>query len=213
MDEEETNWLEPSDVGSEFMRHSQAMDLCGQLPVRKSFSLGAGYSLNMLRKMAEGFRPKKIAVIEHGELGFEVRRLANNDDVAQFYKSIEKTAIKEDEENNVEKSIEVVQYENIKKVVRDLFKQDIDKIVIYDQRALEYRNKSCISHAFISRKTSALSCFRNDTIETAKAIVRAISKLEEEGVLEKLSKSEISRLFDTTSQLYKIDKTALNKAA
>ena len=76
-----SEWLEPSPVGDEFMRHSAAMEPAARVPVHKAFAIAPGFNVGMLRKMAEIYKPKRIVVIDHEENGFEVRRLNNDDDV------------------------------------------------------------------------------------------------------------------------------------
>ena len=83
-----SEWLEPSPVGNEFMRHSQAMEPAARVPVHKAFAIAPGFNVGMLRKMAESYKPKRIVVIDHEENGFEVRRLGNNADASLFYASI-----------------------------------------------------------------------------------------------------------------------------
>ena len=83
-----SEWLEPSPVGSEFMRHSLAMEPAARVPVHKAFAIAPGFNVGMLRKMAEAFKPKRIVVIDHKGNGFEVRRLGNNADVSLFYASL-----------------------------------------------------------------------------------------------------------------------------
>ena len=95
-----SEWLEPSPVGGEFMRHAQAMEPASRVPVYKAFAIAPGFNVGMLRKMAENYKPKRIVVIDHGENGYEVRRLGNNDDVSLFYTFIEQN--KEVEENALE---------------------------------------------------------------------------------------------------------------
>ena len=70
-----SEWLEPSPVGDEFMNHARAMEPASRVPAYKAFAIAPGFNVGMLRKMAEAYKPKRIVVIDHGEPGFEVRRL------------------------------------------------------------------------------------------------------------------------------------------
>lgn len=204
MEDESNNehqWLEPSPVGSEYTKHEQAMRLCRSVPVDKAFALAAGFNVGMLRRIAEGYKPKKIVVIEHGESGFEVRRLGDNADTKLFYESIlpgsteaKQTKTKKDE---------------ISKVLRSMFEATDEQLTKYDQLAVVAKNAGCASYSYISRRVSALAAFKNDEQGSTNAIKATLDELEGEGLIRKLSDGEAQELFESSAVFYRVNRAAL----
>lgn len=207
-DEAETNtaqtkefWSEPSPVGEEFVKHAQAMEPCARVPVYKAFGVAPGFNVGMLRKMAEGYKPKRIVVIDHGPSGFEVRRLGNNDDVSLFYASL--TANIEDLSGGTTQ-----QKEKLIAALKAFLTAPEKDIVIYDPKAVDMRKAGCVSGSYISRKLAAVAVFRNDAEGSSKALKDALSSVEAEGYLRKLEKEETNELFQTTAAVYRMNKVA-----
>lgn len=199
--EVEMQWLDPSPVGNEYTRHEQAMRLCRSVPVDKAFALAAGFNVGMLRRIAEGYKPKKIVVIEHGEQGFEVRRLGDNADTKLFYESIsqgcsnaKQTKTKKDE---------------ICKVLRSMFEAANEQLLKYDQSAVAAKNAGCASYSYISRRVAALAAFKNDEQGSTNAIKATLDELEGEGIVRKLSEDEAQELFESGALFYRVNRAAL----
>jgi hypothetical protein len=201
-------WLEPSPVGSEFMRHSAAMEPAARVPVRKAFAIAPGFNVGMLRKMAEAFRPKRIVVIDHGEQGFEVRRLAANDDVSLFYLSLNPAAKIEVEQSDFSDE----QKARLKKTIAEFLQMSEEDITKYDAQAVKLRSGLCIGYSFIQRKCAAIAAFRRDAEGSTLALRRAIGELESEGVLHRLPEDEATEMFQTTAAVYRINKNSFFEA-
>ena len=200
---EAQEWLEPSHVGSEYMRHSQAMEPASRVPVCKAFGIAPGYNVGMLRKMAENYKPKRIVVIDHGENGFEVRRLANNDDVSLFYASLDAKSVDDLPTEESEKKAKTLD------AIKSFLLAADEQISTYDPKGVEARGVGCVTWTYLSRKLSAVSAFRKDARGSAEALKEVIAMLEVDGILRKLDKAEASELFNTTAAVYRINKGAL----
>ena len=196
-------WLEPSPVGSEFMRHEAAMEPASRVPVYKAFAIAPGFNVGMLRKMAESYKPKRIVVIDHNENGFEVRRLGNNDDVSLFYASIEPNKAKALLSNDEE------QISQMKRIIVEFFDMEEAQVIRYDAQGAKLREAGCIGYAFLQRKCASISAFRKDEEGSTAGIKKALSQMEAEGLLRKLTSEEANELFNTNATIYRINKGAL----
>jgi hypothetical protein len=196
-----SQWLEPSPIGAQYVAHEQAMRLCRSVPIDKAFALAAGFNVGMLRRIAEGYKPKKIVVIEHGEAGFEVRRLGDNADTKLFYESISpgSTEVKQTKTKKDE----------ICKVLRSMFEVTDEQLTKYDQLAVVAKNAGCASYSYISRRVSALAAFKNDEQGSTNAIKATLDELEGEGLIRKLSEDEAKELFGSSAVFYRVNRAAL----
>ena len=198
-----SEWLEPSPVGSEFMRHSAAMEPAARVPVHKAFAIAPGFNVGMLRKMAEAYKPKRIVVIDHEENGFEVRRLGNNDDVSLFYASLNsKVGFENPSLNDEQKS-------HLKRIVCEFLELEEAQITKYDVQGVALRKADCVGYAYLQRRVVGIAAFRKSEEGASKAIHCALSQLETEGFLRKLSEEEANELFETTATIYRINKGTL----
>lgn len=200
-----SEWLEPSPVGSEFMRHEIAMEPAARVPVHKAFAIAPGLDVGMLRKMAESYKPKRIVVIDHEANGFEVRRLGNNADVSLFYASLN---VKTNETLNTDNE----QSEYVKKTLVEFLKMEDDQITKYDVQGVKLRDACCIGYAHIQRKCASVAAFRKDTKGSTAGIKKALSQLEADGFLRKLTDEEANELFETSATVYRINKNSLSEA-
>lgn len=199
----EPQWLEPSHVGGEYMRHEVAMEPASRVPVHKAFAIGPGFNVGMLRKMAENYKPKKIVVIEHGEAGYEVRRLGNNADVSLFYASLEPAKLAA-----ITATEDKQQAELISKVVREFMANTVEEISKYDPRAVELRSAGCVSYSYLQRRLAPVALFRRDARGSSEALKAVLSAMEADGMLRRLEKEEAFELFNTSAVIYRINKGA-----
>lgn len=199
-------WLQPSQVGGEFMRHAQAMEPASRVPVYKAFAIAPGFNVGMLRKMAESYKPKRIVVIDHNENGFEVRRLGNNDDVSLFYASIEPNRAKALLSNDEE------QISQMKRIIVEFFDMEEAQVIKYDAQGAKLREAGCIGYAYVQRKLANVATFKKDAEGSTAGIKKALSQLESEGCLRKLTEEEASELFGTNATVYRINKTSFFEA-
>lgn len=188
-------WLTPSGIGGEYMRHEQAMLKAAKVPVHKAFAIAPGYNVGMLQKLADNYRPKKIVVIEHGENGFEVRRLADSADVKLFYASLNPQPI-----SKTYGSAEEVQRTEVLRIIKDFFQSTEDTILKYDKKGVEAKRMSCITASYIQRRLAGTAAFKGST-DTLKEIY---VKLEEEGFIKKLSKEETEEFFNSSANFYRV---------
>ena len=200
-------WLEPSPVGSEFMRHEAAMEPAARVPVHKAFGIAPGFNVGMLRKMAEAYKPKRIVVIDHAENGFEVRRLGNNADVSLFYASLNPKAI--EKLSNETGSTQDEQFSHLKRTIAEFLEMEDAQITKYDAQGVKLREAACIGYAFLQRKCASISAFRKDEEGSTAGIKKALSQMEVEGLLRKLTSEEANELFNTNATIYRINKGAL----
>lgn len=199
----ESEFLDPSPVGAEYMRHEAAMEPAKRVPVHKAFAVGPGYNVGMLRMIASFYKPKKLVVIDHGETGFEVRRIEDNASIPFFYDSLQPEKLE-----MLTATAEKKQFENISKVIREFLKQPDADISKYDARAVELRAAGCVSYAYMQRRLAPTTLFRNDSRGSTEALKAVFSEMESEGFLRRLEKSEAGELFNTTSAVYRINKGA-----
>lgn len=200
-------WLEPSPIGSEFMRHEAAMEPAARVPVHKAFGIAPGFNVGMLRKMAEAYKPKRIVVIDHAENGFEVRRLGNNADVSLFYASLNPKAI--EKLSNECGSIEDERFSHLKRTIVEFLEMEDAQITKYDAQGVKLREAACIGYAFLQRKCASISAFRKDEEGSTAGIKKALLQMEAEGLLRKLSSEEANELFETGATIYRINKGVL----
>ena len=204
-----SEWLEPSPVGDEFMRHSAAMEPAARVPVHKAFAIAPGFNVGMLRKMAEAFKPKRIVVIDHEQSGFEVRRLGNNADVSLFYASLDPQKL-----SSLVEEVEPIEEQKayVKNIIAEFLKMNEAAVIKYDVQGIKLRECGCIGYAHIQRKCASIAAFRKDAEGSTAAIKKALSQLEADGLLRKLTDAEANELFETTATVYRINKNSLLEA-
>ena len=200
----EPQWLEPSGIGGEYMRHEAAMEPGNRVPIYKAFGIAPGYNVGMLRELAETFKPKRIVVIDHKDNGFEVRRLGNNADVSLFYASLEPAKLEAITATPDKKQSDIVL-----KTIREFLTNSVEDISKYDPRAVDLREAGCISYAFAQRRLAPVALFRRDARGASEALKAVFSAMESEGLLRRLDKAEASELFNTTAAVYRINKGGL----
>ncbi len=187
-------WLEPSPVGGEFIRHAQAMEPASRVPVYKAFAIAPGFNVGMLRKMAENYKPKRIVVIDHGENGYEVRRLGNNDDVSLFYASIQQN--EEVEESALESLQSILdEYKNLTFEEAARYKASISK---------QMKNDNVVSYSFIHKRLSKLSVARNSKDGETACVKRAIEEAKANGVLSELPPNLCKEAYETSAKIFKV---------
>ncbi len=187
-------WLEPSPVGGEFIRHAQAMEPASRVPIYKAFAIAPGFNVGMLRKMAENYKPKRIVVIDHGENGYEVRRLGNNDDVSLFYASIQQN--EEVEESALESLQSIIdEYKNLTFEEAARYKASISK---------QMKNDNVVSYSFIHKRLSKLSVARNSKDGETACVKRAIEEAKANGVLSELPPNLCKEAYETSAKIFKV---------
>ena len=189
-----SEWLEPSPVGDEFMRHSAAMEPVARVPVHKAFAIAPGFNVGMLRKMAESYKPKRIVVIDHEQSGFEVRRLGNNDDVSLFYASIEQN-------NEIEESA----LECLQTILDEYRNFSFEEAARYKASISEQmKNENVVSYSFLHKRLSKLSVARNSKDGETACVKRAIEEAKESGLLSELPPNLCKAAYKSSARLFKM---------
>ena len=188
-------WLEPSPVGDEFMRHSAAMEPAARVPVHKAFAIAPGFNVGMLRKMAESYKPKRIVVIDHEENGFEVRRLGNNDDVSLFYASIKQIS---------ESSEKVFDLSDFEKFLEEYKTATFEQIEKYKAVNEQMKRDAVVSYSYLHKRLTKLAFFKNsehgETTELKKAIEAAI----EAELITELPPNLCKEAYKSSARLFKL---------
>ena len=185
-----SEWLEPSPVGDEFMRHSAAMEPAARVPVHKAFAIAPGFNVGMLRKMAESYKPKRIVVIDHGEAGCEVRRLGNNDDVSLFYASI-----RQNEENC---------YNLLQKVIDEYKEFDFKQVECYKAVSEEMKRDGVISYSYLHKRLSKMSAIKNAIEGTTEKIKQLVEEAKTNGILSELPLNLCKEAYKTNAKIFKV---------
>lgn len=190
-----SEWLEPSPVGSEFMRHSAAMEPAARVPVHKAFAIAPGFNVGMLRKMAESYKPKRIVVIDHEQSGFEVRRLGNNDDVSLFYASIKQIS---------ESSEKVFDLSDFEKFLEEYKTATFEQIEKYKAVNEQMKRDAVVSYSYLHKRLTKLAFFKNsehgETTELKKAIEAAI----EAELITELPPNLCKEAYKSSARLFKL---------
>ena len=185
-----SEWLEPSPVGGEFMRHAQAMEPASRVPVYKAFAIAPGFNVGMLRKMAEAYKPKRIVVIDHEENGFEVRRLGNNDDVSLFYASIE-----QNEEGLLE---------SLQKIIDEYKNATFKEIEGYKAVSEEMKRDAVISYSYLHKRLSKIATIKNAVEGSTEKIKQSVELAKEKGLLSELLPSLCKEAYKSSARLFKL---------
>lgn len=188
-----SEWLEPSQVGSEFMQHSLAMEPAARVPVHKAFAIAPGFNVGMLRKMAECYKPKRIVVIDHNENGFEVRRLGNNDDVSLFYASIEQ---------NNEGLFD--SFDFLQKVIDEYKNATFKQIEGYKAVSEEMKRDAVISYSYLHKRLSKVSAIKNASEGVTEKIKQLVEEGKESNSLLELAPNLCKEAYNSSARLFKI---------
>lgn len=186
-------WLEPSPVGGEFMRHEAAMEPAARVPVHKAFGIAPGFNVGMLRKMAESYKPKRIVVIDHGENGFEVRRLGNNADVFLFYASIEQ------KNESLFDSFDFLQ-----KVIDEYKNATFKQVEGYKTVSEEMKRDAVISYSYLHKRLSKVSAIKNASEGVTEKIKLLIEEAKESNSLSELPPNLCKDAYNSSARLFKI---------
>ena len=203
-----SEWLEPSPVGDEFMNHARAMEPASRVPTYKAFAIAPGFNVGMLRKMAEAYKPKRIVVIDHGEPGFEVRRLGANDDVSLFYATLNPQQFERLAKQETQGEEE--QISSLRRIIAEYLQMEEVSLVKYDAHGPKLQKLNCVGHSYLHRRTAGIAAFRKDAEGSTAAIKKALLQLESEGLLRKLTEEQANELFGITATVYQINKNSLS---
>jgi hypothetical protein len=190
-----SEWLEPSAVGDEFMRHEAAMEPVARVPVHKAFAIAPGFNVGMLRKMAEAYKPKRIVVIDHEANGFEVRRLGNNADVSLFYSSIKKI---------LDDSEKVFDLSDFEKFLDEYKNATFEQIERYKAVSEEMKRDAVVSYSYMHKRLTKLACFKKSEEGGTAELKKAIEAAFNAELIAELPPSICKEVYKSSARLFKI---------
>ena len=191
-----SEWLEPSPVGDEFMRHSAAMEPAARVPVHKAFAIAPGFNVGMLRKMAEAYKPKRIVVIDHEQNGFEVRRLGNSDDVSLFYASI-----------NSKQTIEPAEqatFDHLQKIIDEYKNASFEEVAGYKAVSEEMKRDAVVSYSYLHKRLSKIATIKNAVEGSTEKIKQSVELAKENNLITELPPNLCKEAYKSSARLFKL---------
>lgn len=195
MTDENPRFLPASNVGIEYMNLIEYVEEQAKgIEPRQSFHVDPSYDFKMLVGILKtSFKKIKMVAIDHGENGYEVRRLHDSADVNFFYQCIKKE-------------------DGLNQIGTDDCENAIIKAA---ERAFAgsykiLKNEKCVPDAFIvgksvlQRNVLALACYRKSLIGAGEQFKVALESLESQGRIRKIDRKIALENFGTTAVLYEI---------
>ena len=204
----QSEFIDPSPVGDELMRHYAALEPCERIPVAKSFTLPmaeykAPLLMGLLKQISKLHRV--LVLIEHAELGlFEIRRLPNGYDAGFFYRTINAPADTPDNVGNYEEA-------ELREKLLEAFKKALlsssDETKTYDPNfSLQMKNEKAVTHTFLHRKLTNVAAFRKAKGGGTEALKKTLDTLCDEGIIERVPPSYAEKAFQVTAKVYRLMK-------
>ena len=204
----QSEFIDPSPVGDELMRHYAALEPCERIPVAKSYTLPmAEYKAPLLMGLLKQISKlnRVLVLIVHAELGlFEIRRLPNGYDAAFFYRTIEAPADAPDNVGNYEEA-------ELREKLLETFEKGLlasnDETATYDPKfSLEMKNENAVTHSYLHRRLAGVAAFRKSKGGATEALKKTLDMLCEEGIIEKVPQSYAEKAFQVTGKVYRLMK-------
>jgi len=196
----ETEYFEPSTVGSDYNRYIAAMKPALAIPHNKSFQVVGEFKLEFLRNIAINigvrFEGVKVVVIQHSETVFEVRRISDVGSIDDFYTLIEKP------KQFLKSSVE--QFEAVRQLIEEFPNLDISEMSVYEPNFERLFVKRCFSQRFVYRKLRGLKAFRGSDSGVGQAIRNALLKACNDGMIEELASDEALELVGNNAAVFRI---------
>ena len=104
------------------------------------------------------------------------------------------------------------QISQMKRIIVEFFDMEEAQVIKYDSQGAKLREAGCIGYAYVQRKLANVATFKKDAEGSTAGIKKALSQLESEGSLRKLTEEEASELFGTNATVYRINKTSFFEA-
>ena len=204
----QSEFIDPSPVGDELMRHYEALEPCERIPVAKSFTLPmAEYKAPLLMGLLKQISKlnRVLVLIEHAELGlFEIRRLPNGYDAAFFYHMLKAPADTPDNVGNYEET-------ELREKLLETFGKGLlasnDETATYDANfSLQMKNENVVTYAYIHRKLANVAAFRKAKGGATAALKKMLDTLCDEGILERVPPAYAEKAFQVTAKVYRLMK-------
>ena len=204
----QSEFIDPSPVGDELMRHYAALEPCERIPVAKSFTLPmaeykAPLLMGLLKQISKLHRV--LVLIEHAELGlFEIRRLPNGYDAGFFYRTINAPADAPDNVGNYEET--ELREKLLEAFEKGLLSSD-DETKSYDPSfSLQMKNENVVTHTYLHRKLANIAAFRKANGGATVALKKTLDTLCDEGIIERVPPAYVFSAFQVTAKVYRLVK-------
>ena len=204
----QSEFIDPSPVGDELMRHYAALEPCERIPVAKSYTLPmAEYKAPLLMGLLKQISKlnRVLVLIEHAELGlFEIRRLPNGYDASYFYRTINAPA---DADLDVGNHEEAELREKFLEAFKNALLSSSDETKTYDPNfSLQMKNEKAVTHTFLHRKLANVAAFRKAKGGGTAALKKTLDTLCDEGIIERVPLSYAEKAFQVTGKVYRLMK-------
>lgn len=204
----QSEFIDPSPVGDELMRHYAALEPCERIPVAKSFTLPmAEYKAPLLMGLLKQISKlnRVLVLIEHAELGlFEIRRLPNGYDAGFFYHTLKASADTSDNVGNYE---EAELREKLLDALKASFVLSGDETKSYDRNfSLQMKNENVVTYTYIHRKLANVAAFRKAKGGATEALKKTLDTLCDEGIIERVPPAYAEKAFQVTAKVYRLMK-------
>lgn len=201
-------FIDPSPVGDELMRHYAALEPCERIPVAKSYTLPmAEYKAPLLMGLLKQISKlnRVLVLIEHAELGlFEIRRLPNGYDAGFFYHTLKASADAPDNVGNYE---EAELREKLLDALKASFVLSGDETKSYDRNfSLQMKNENVVTYTYLHRKLANVAAFRKAKGGATEALKNALDTLCDEGIIERVPPAYAEKAFQVTAKVYRLMK-------
>ena len=201
-------FIDPSPVGDELMRHYAALEPCERIPVAKSYTLPmAEYKAPLLMGLLKQISKlnRVLVLIEHAELGlFEIRRLPNGYDAGFFYRTINAPA---DTPVNVGNYEETELREKVLETLKASLVLSNEATATYDANfSLQMKNENAVTYSYLHRKLANVAAFRKSKGGATAALKNALDTLCDEGIIERVPPSYAEKAFQVTAKVYRLMK-------
>ena len=201
-------FIDPSPIGDELMRHYAALEPCERIPVAKSYTLPmAEYKAPLLMGLLKQISKlnRVLVLIEHAELGlFEIRRLPNGYDAGYFYRTINAPA---DMLSNVGNYEETELREKFLEAFKNALLASNDETKSYDPSlSLQMKNEKVVTHTYLHRKLTNVAAFRKSTGGGTAALKKTLDTLCDEGIIERVPPAYAEKAFQVTGKVYRLMK-------
>ena len=201
-------FIDPSPIGDELMRHYAALEPCERIPVAKSYTLPmAEYKAPLLMGLLKQISKlnRVLVLIEHAELGlFEIRRLPNGYDAGFFYRTISAPA---DTPVNVGNYEETELREKLLETFEKSLLSSNDETKAYDPNfSLQMKNEKVVTHTYLHRKLTNVAAFRKATGGGTAALKKTLDTLCDEGIIERVPPAYAEKAFQVTAKVYRLMK-------
>ena len=204
----QSEFIDPSPVGDELMRHYAALEPCERIPVAKSYTLPmAEYKAPLLMGLLKQISKlnRVLVLIEHADLGlFEIRRLPNGYDAGFFYHTLKASTDTPDNVGNYE---ETELREKLLETITDALVTSNEDGQKYDANfSLQMKNEKVVTYAYLHRKLANVAVFRKSKGGATAALKKTLDTLCDEGIIERVPPAYVFSAFQVTAKVYRLMK-------